>query len=145
MATRSRSAGSSASTTGAERAAPLDKRRRAGRRDVGWPWLIVGVGFTLVKTDALAEVLHHRVGVIVLLGLGLAFSALRTSSVGIAVAAAPLIAFTLAPRSTALAIALGFGTFVLLLALFIAIGTMLHARQDRDRAHAFGDGARVSD
>lgn len=86
--------------------------RRAGRRRVGWPWLILGTGLAVVKADAFAMVLHHRVEVIIFLGLGLAFSVLRTRPVEIAVTAA------------------------LLLALFIAIGTVLHARQDRARTDA---------
>ncbi len=107
--TRSRSVEPPAPTTAVERAAAPGELRRAGPRRVGWPWLIVGVG------------------------LGLAFSVLRPRPVGIAMTAAPLLAFTLAPRSTALGIALGLGAFMLLLALFIAIGTVLHARQDQDR------------
>ena len=144
MDVRSRSAGPSASTTGVERAAAPGELRRAGRRG-GWPWLIVGVGLALVKANALTEALHYRVAVIVLLGLGLAFSVLRPKPIGIAVTAAPLLAFTLAPRSTVSGVALGFGAFVLLLALFIALGTALHARQGHDRAVASGARSRVSD
>lgn len=132
--------------TGVERAAAPGELRRAGRRRAGWPWLIVGVGFGLVKTNAISELLHHRVDTIALLGLGLALSVLRTRPVGSAVTAASLLAFTLAPRSTALGIALGVGAFVLLLATFVAIGTVLRARQDQDRVDASGGGAdRVSD
>ncbi len=114
---------------------PQDCERGGHHR---WPWLIVGVGVALVKGDALAAVVHHRIELTVLLGLGLAFSVLRTRPVAIAATAGPLLAFTLAPRSTALGIALGFGAFLLLLALFTAIGTVLRARQDQDRADAAG-------
>ncbi len=105
----------------------------------------MGVGLALVKANVLTEVVHHRIEVIALLGLGLAFSVLRPRPVGIALTAAALIAFTLAPHSTDLGIALGFGAFVLLLAVFIAIGTVLHARQDQDRATAARPKSLVSD
>jgi hypothetical protein len=98
--------------------------------------LIVVVVLALVKANALVAVLHHRAEVLAILGLGLALSVLRQRPVGIAVTAAPLLAFVLAPRSTALGIALGLGVFVLLLAIFTTIGTVLHARQDQDRAGA---------
>jgi hypothetical protein len=136
MGTRSPSGAPSARATGVERAAGPGQLRRAGRRGVGWPWLIVGVVLALVKADGLAAVLHHRAEVVAILGLGLALSVLRRRPVGIAVTTAPLLAFILAPRSTALGIALGLGVFVLLLALFTAIGTVLHARQNQDRAGA---------
>jgi hypothetical protein len=100
----------------------------------------VGVGLAVVKADGLAAVLHHRVEVIALLGLGLVLSVLRPRPVGIALTAGPLLAFTFGPRSTVLDIAVGFGAFVLLLALFIAIGTVLAARQDPDGAGAWGCG-----
>lgn len=121
---------------GAERAVAPGELRRGERRGVGRLWLIVGVGVALVKADVLVAVLQHRTEVIAVLGLGLAFSVLRPQPVGIAVSAAAMLAFTLAPSSTLLGIALGLGAFVLLLALFIAIGSLLHARQDQDRSHA---------
>lgn len=96
--------------------------------------MIVGLGLALVKADGLAAVLHHRPEVIAVLAVGLALSVLRPRPLGIAVTAAPLLAFTLAPRSTALGIGLGLGAFVLLLTLFVAIGTVLHAKQGQDRA-----------
>ncbi len=135
MGTRSQSAAPPAWATAVEPAA-APGALRTGRRGVGWPWLIVGVGLALGKADALTALLDHRPEVIAFLGLGLALSVLRPRPIGIAATAAPLLAFTLAPASTALGIALGVGGFVLLLALFIAIGTVLHARQDHDRAGA---------
>jgi hypothetical protein len=96
--------------------------------------LIVGIGLALGKTEGLRELLHHQGELIALLGLGLAFSVLRPRPVGIALTAAPLLAFALAPRSTVLGIALGLGGFVLLLALFFAVASVLHARQEQGRA-----------
>lgn len=78
--------------------------------------------------------LYHRGALITLFGVGLAVSLLRPRPVGIAVCGAGLLAFILAPSATAVGIALGFGAFVARLALFVLIGTVLQARQDRDRA-----------
>jgi hypothetical protein len=60
-------------------------------------------------------------------------SALRMRPVGVALTAGPLLAFVLAPGSTALGIAIGVGAFGLLLALFFAVGTVLMARQGHAR------------
>jgi uncharacterized membrane protein (DUF485 family) len=98
--------------------------------------LIVGVGLALFKADGFAAVLPHRAAVIAILGLGLVFSVLRGRPAVIAMTAGPLLAFTLAPRSTALGIAVGIGAFGLLLTLFMAIATVLQARQDHDRVGA---------
>ena len=87
----------------------------------------------MAKVDALAAVLHHRAEVIVLLAVGLVFSMLRPRPVWIAVTAATLLAFTLAPGSTALGIAFGLGVFMLLLSLFLLIGIVLHARQQHQQ------------
>jgi hypothetical protein len=122
------SAPPSGSTTAVERAAVPGEVQR-GRRGGRWPWLIVGIGLALVKSNAIAEVGHHPSELIAVLGVGLAVSVLRTRPVGFAVSAAPLLAFALAPRSTAVGVAVGLGAFVLLLALFVAIGTVLQARQ----------------
>lgn len=109
MGTRLRSAWPSARGAGAERAVAPGELRRGERRGVGRLWLIVGVGVALVKADVLVAVLQHRAEVIAVLGLGLAFSVLRPQPVGIAVVAAAMLAFTLAPSSTLLGIALGLG------------------------------------
>jgi len=93
--------------------------------------VVVGVAVALLKAQALSGLLHHRVWVIVILGLGLLSSVVRTRPVGVALTAGPLLAFALAPASTALGIAVGVGAFGLLLAMFFAVGTVLMARQDR--------------
>jgi hypothetical protein len=92
----------------------------------------------LGKAHVLAGVIEHRASVVAFLAVALALSVLRTRPVGIALTAAPLLAFTLAPSSTVLGIALGLGAFAVLLALFVAIGTVLHARQNQDRARSSG-------
>ena len=103
--------------------------RGAGRRRRGWPWAIVGVALALVKADAFRVILHGRVALMALFGVGLVLSVLRPRPVGIAVTAAGLLAFVLAPGSLVLGIGLALGTFVLLLALFFAVATVLQARQ----------------
>ena len=84
----------------------------------------------LFKAEALSGLLHHRGWVIAILGLGLVSSVLRMRPVGVALTVGPLLAFALAPGSTALGIAVGVVAFGLLLALFFAVGAVLMARQD---------------
>jgi hypothetical protein len=98
--------------------------------------MVVGVGLVLLKAEALPALLHHRVWPIVILGLGLVSSVLRTRLVGVALTAGPLLAFALDPGSTAFGIAVGVGAFGLLLAMFFAVGTVLMARQGHDRSRA---------
>jgi hypothetical protein len=105
--------------------------RRAGRRRRGWPWAIVGVVMALGKADALRVLLHGRVALMALFGLWLVLSVLRPRPVGIAVTVAGLLAFVIAPGSVLVGIGLGLGAFVLLMALFFAVATVLQARQPR--------------
>lgn len=73
--------------------------------------------------------MHHRVELMVVLGVGLLVSVLRPRPVVFAVCAAPLLALALDPRSTAVGIAIGCAAFVLLLGTFVGIGAVLQARQ----------------
>jgi uncharacterized membrane protein (DUF485 family) len=95
----------------------------------GRSWIVVGLVAALLKARGLAELLHHRAELIGLLGLLVVVSVLRARPILIAVFAAPLLALALAPSSTALGIAIGVGTFLLLTAAFVGIGTLLQARQ----------------
>ena len=106
---------------------------------------MVGVGLVLLKAEALPELLRHRGWVIAILGLGLVSSVLRMRPVAVALTAGPLLAFALAPGSTALGIAVGVGAFGLLLALFFVIGAVLMARQDHGRSRARTDDYRTSE
>lgn len=92
--------------------------------------MVVGVGLLLFKAQALSGVLHHRALVLVILGLGVVSSVLRTRLVGVAVTVGPLLAFALDPGSTAVGIAVGVGAFGLLLAMFFAVGTVLMGREN---------------
>jgi hypothetical protein len=100
------------------------------KRQRSWPWIIVGVVLAAGKVEALGFVEHHRVVTIVALAIGLAVAALRVNPVGIAVGSSLLLAWALAPPIL-LGIPLALGLFVLLMTLFYAISTVLHARQDR--------------
>ncbi len=125
----SRSGGVPAADTGPDSVTPQAVGQSGRRR--GWPWLIVAVGLAAGKAHAIAEVLHHRNEVIAVLGVGLAVSVLRIRLMSVAAATAALFALAVDPRSVALGIALGAGAFVLLVVVFFAIATVLHARQDR--------------
>ena len=136
MEPRARTAPPSASTTGRETAdVSQEQEQQPGQaRRGGWAWLIVGVVLVAAKADALAQVEHHRTVLIVVLALGLAVSVLRARPVRVAVLAAALSAWLLDLRSTALGVGLGLAGFALLMAVFFAIATVLHARQDHARA-----------
>jgi hypothetical protein len=132
MATPSRPAGPAARTTAVEHPAGSRGLGQARRRGARGLWLVVGIALALLKANGLAAVLDHRAAAIVLLGLALVYSVFRPRPVWIALSAGPLLAFALAPPSTAAGIELGIGTSALLLSLFFAIATVLQARQEHD-------------
>jgi hypothetical protein len=105
-------------------------RARGARR---WPWVIAAFAVAIVKGEGYASLIHHRGGLIVLLAVALGFSLLRPKPLLIAAFGAALVAFALAPHPAGLGVALGFGAFVLLIGLFFAIATVLHARQPGSR------------
>ena len=88
----------------------------------------MGVG--AVKVDAYASLVHHRGGMLAVLAIGLLGVVLRPKPVGIAAFAAAILALALAPHPFVLGVALGVGAFVVLMTLFFAISTALHARQE---------------
>jgi hypothetical protein len=100
-------------------------------RGTRWPWLIVAIAVGAVKVEAYASLLHDRTGVIFVLAVGLLVAFLRAKPVAIAVFAAGILGFALALHPLLAGVALGVGAFVLLIALFFAISTVLHARQRR--------------
>jgi hypothetical protein len=115
--------------------APTAASSRAVTRGRGarWPWAIVLVAVAAVKAEAYASAVQHRGALISLFAIGLAASLLRTKPLGIAVFTAGLLAAALAMRPIALGVGFGLGAFVLLIALFFAISTVLHARQRHAR------------
>jgi hypothetical protein len=82
-----------------------------------------------VKADAYASLIHHPGGIIAVLAVGLGVAVLRPKPVAIAAFAAGILAFAIAPHPAMLGVALGVGAFVVLMVLFFAISTALHARQ----------------
>jgi hypothetical protein len=82
-----------------------------------------------VKVEAYASLLHDRGALISVLAVGLVASALRSKPLAMAAFAAGILAFALAPHPALVGVALGFGAFALLIALFFTISTVLHARQ----------------
>ena len=104
------------------------EQQRAGGRKRGWPWLVGGLALATLKAQAFTGLLHHRVEVIALLGLWLAVCVLRPRPVRFAGAAGALVAFALGHRVTGLSVEVGFATFLVLLSVFLAIGTVLHHR-----------------
>ncbi len=98
-------------------------------RGTRWPWLIVLIGAGAVKADAYASLVHHHGQLIAALGVGLFAAVLRTKPIAIAAFAAGILGFALALHPVLAGVALGVGAFVVLVALFFAISTVLHARQ----------------
>lgn len=112
--------------------ADLDARGRGPR----WLWVIVVMAVGAVKVEAYGSLLHDRPGLIAALGVGLVLSVLRSKPVAIAAFGAGIVGFALAFHPVLAGVGLGFGAFALLIALFFAISTVLHARQghaDRSR------------
>jgi hypothetical protein len=102
-------------------------------RGARWPWAIVVIAVGAVKAEAYASAVQHRGALISLFAIGLAASLLRTKPLAIAVFTAGLLAAALALHPIVLGVGFGLGTFVLLIALFFAISTVLHARQRHAR------------
>jgi hypothetical protein len=100
-------------------------------RGTRWPWLIVVVAAGALKADAYASLLEHRAALISALAAALVASVLRQRPKPLLIAglSAALVASALAVHPVLAGVALGFGTFALLVALFFAISTVLHARQ----------------
>ena len=100
-------------------------------RGTRWPWLIVVVAAGALKADAYASLFEHRAALISALAAALVASVIRQRPKPLLIAAfsAALVASALAVHPNVVGVALGFGAFVVLVALFFAISTVLHARQ----------------
>lgn len=117
---------------------PLAPARSSGSGEVvargrrtRWPWLIVVVVVGALKVEAYASLLEHRAALIAALAAALVASVIRQRPKPLLIAAlgAALFASALAPHPVLAGVALGVGAFVLLVVLFFAISTVLHARQ----------------
>jgi hypothetical protein len=106
----------------------LERWRGHGER---WLGLVALAVAAVVKIDAYRGVVHHRAGIMALLGVALLFSVLRPRPVVFALVAAPFVALALHPHPLLAGLGAGFGAFVLLMTLFFGIATVLHARQHR--------------
>lgn len=115
--------------TGAETTRSRTRNRR-------WPALIGGLVLAVLKSEALVKLIVHRGSLIAVAAVILATSVLRGRPVGIAATTALLLALVLGAHSLGLGVGLGFGGFALLMVLFFAISTVLHARQDRASTRA---------
>jgi hypothetical protein len=91
----------------------------------------VGIGAGVVKGRAITALAHHTWGWIAFFALAATWSLLRARPVATAFLAAPAVAIFVAPHSPLLAITVGFGTLAALIAMFVAIGTLLRLADDR--------------
>ena len=103
----------------------------ARRRGARWPWLVVVVVVGALKADAYASLIDHRASLIAALAVALVVSVIRLRPKPLLIAAltAALVASAVAVHPAVLGVALGFGVFAVLVALFFTISTVLHARQ----------------
>jgi hypothetical protein len=105
-------------------------------RGTRWPWLIVVVAAGALKADAYASLIHHRASLIAAVAAALVASVIRQRPKPLLIAAltATLLATSVALHPVVAGVAFGFGAFALLVALFFAISTVLHARQRHARS-----------
>ncbi len=104
--------------------------RRGGPR---FGWFLVALAAAALKAEAVAKLVVHPYTLVGVLSAGVVASVLRARPAGLAITTAPLIALLVAPASIWLGVALGVGAYVLLMSLFVAIGTVLQAHQDPHR------------
>jgi hypothetical protein len=112
------------------------KTKRSRGRNRRWPAVLGGLVLAGLKSEVLVRLILHRGELIALLAVVLMLSLLRGRPVGIAVGTSLLLAFVVGAHSLGLGLALGFGGFALLMALFFAISTVLLARQNRTATRA---------
>lgn len=95
--------------------------------------MIVAIAVGAVKVQAYGSLVHHRGALIAALAVALVASVVRLRPKPLLIAAlmGALVATTVAPHPVLAGVALGFGAFALLVALFFTISTVLHARQRR--------------
>jgi hypothetical protein len=104
---------------------------RSRGRNRRWPAVLGGIVIAALKSEALFKLIFHHGELIAVIAVLLVTSLLRGRPVAIAAATSLLLAFVLGAHSLGLGLALGFGGFALLMALFFAISTVLLARQNR--------------
>lgn len=108
----------------AARSAP-SRRGRIGRGG----WLVVGLLGVLGKTQGISAITHHPRSLAAGLSVLLVISIVRLRPPAVAFCGAGVLAFAVGLQPLPVAIASGVGAYMLLMALFIAIGSALRARQ----------------
>lgn len=93
---------------------------------------MLGIALAILKADALRRLAHDRIERLVVLGLVLAVAILRTRLVAVAVITALLLAVAIHPRPLAAGVALSVAAFVLVVAVFLTIDSVLRLRQNRE-------------
>jgi hypothetical protein len=111
---------------------------RARQRNRRWPALIGGLVLAVLKSQVVLRLIVHRGSLIAVLVVLLFTGLLKVRPVSTAAAAALLAALVVGVHSLGLGLALGFGGFALLMALFFSISTVLHARQDHGADRPWG-------
>jgi uncharacterized membrane protein len=101
------------------------------RSHASWPWIVVALVIGVGKTEGVRLLGHHVWGWAILLGVASAWSLLRARPVLTALFAAPAISLLLKPRPVGIGVAVGFATFAVLVAVFVAIGTVLRNIDNR--------------
>jgi hypothetical protein len=112
-------------------AAVAEASEPRSRSRASWPWIVVALILGFGKTEGFRLLEHHVWGWAVVLGVTSGWSLIRARPVLTALLAAPAFSLLLTPHPLGLAVAVGFGTFVVLIALFVAIGTVLRTLDSR--------------
>jgi hypothetical protein len=107
--------------------------------------VVLGIALALAKVEAYRAVFHgvaqHPREFIVILPLAAAASLLAARPVAMSLMLAPLVPLLLAPGSAVLAIGIGVGAFLALVAACVSVGTLLglcDARAARRRSRSRG-------
>jgi hypothetical protein len=112
-----------------------NERRPARSKTRSRLWVVLGVALAAAKIEAYRAVFHgvarHPREFIVILPLTAVFSLLAARPVAMSVTLAPLVPLLIAPGSVFVAIGIGFGAFLALVAACVAIGTLLGLQDAR--------------
>jgi hypothetical protein len=106
-------------------------REEQPRPRASWPWIAVALVIGVGKTEGFRLLEHHVWGWTIVLGITACWSLLRARPVLTALFGAPAITLLLKPHPVAIGVAVGFATFAVLIAVFVAIGTVLRYRDSR--------------
>jgi hypothetical protein len=112
-----------------------DQRRPARSKTRSRLWVVLGIALALAKVEVYRAVFvgvaHHPREFIVILPVAAAVSLLAARPVAMSLMLAPLVPLLLAPGSALLAIGIGVGAFLALVAACVSVGTLLGLRDAR--------------